>query len=134
MNIRDVVAGKHTQQEVVNFVFEKLAEQGRCATEPGTTSCRFRDSVGGKCAIGHLILDEEYRKEMEAGGVSRVAGVLGLPPLAAPVYALLQRLQAAHDRTASHVFYGESFRTALGRYFLSLCHDYRLEMPKWPSE
>ena len=133
MNIRDVVAGKHTKQEVVSFVFAKLAEQGRCSVEPGTRACRFRDQMGGKCAIGHLILDEDYRPAMDCGGVARVIFELGLEELTRTMHVFLCGLQGAHDRTACDVLYGESFRPALSRSFSYFCRECGLEMPKWPE-
>lgn len=62
-----------TAQEIFDFVWTKLREQGRgSASEDGGT-CFYRSSDGHlKCAIGHLIPDDLYKPEMEGISVRRI--------------------------------------------------------------
>jgi hypothetical protein len=58
--------GTHSFEEVVAFIDEQMELQGKPAIEGtiGDTDgrCYYRTSDGSKCAIGHLIPDEEYQR------------------------------------------------------------------------
>lgn len=59
-----------TNQEIFNKVRDHLLKQNAQALVPGTTTCRYRDMRGNKCAVGCLISDEMYRLDMEGLRVS----------------------------------------------------------------
>lgn len=52
-----------THQEIFDFVWTKLCEQGAKSYENG--KCRYRTSTRLKCAVGHLIPDDLYDPAME---------------------------------------------------------------------
>jgi hypothetical protein len=56
-----------TYQEVFDFVVERLLQQGKRAMRKsgGETLCALRGEGNTKCAIGHLIPDEDYTAELE---------------------------------------------------------------------
>lgn len=56
------------KQEIFDKVYKAILAQGQKSlrTFPDRDpSCAYRDPQGRKCAIGHLIPDELYQKEME---------------------------------------------------------------------
>ncbi len=53
-----------TDLELVNFVFDKLIEQGGCSVN-ADKNCVYRGLNGRKCAAGQLITDEEYKPQFE---------------------------------------------------------------------
>ena len=64
-----------TPQEVFDTVVAALVKQGRKSlAENGDPSiskdCRYRGDDGLKCAIGHLIPDDEYAEWMEGMGTT----------------------------------------------------------------
>lgn len=87
------------KQQIFDFVFEKINEQGRTSSnEDG--GCEYRGSDGRKCAIGHLMRDDEYHDYYEGIGicydnfqnpVARWAGDKGFD------LEFLSSLQDAHD-------------------------------------
>lgn len=62
------------KQEAFDIIVPKLYEQGE-ASKDGIT-CKYRNSFGYKCAIGHLIPDEFYSPEFENKTASVVLGFL----------------------------------------------------------
>lgn len=90
------------KQDIFNTVVAHLRKQQAKATkeELGNTVCVYRTSTGLKCAVGGLLLDEEYSPAMETGnGVNRlfmdyprIAERLGLDNM-----RLLESLQFVHD-------------------------------------
>lgn len=60
-----------TQQEAFDYVWTKLIEQGAPSAltdKFGFVSCKYRDPKGNRCAIGHLIADEDYISDWEGTG------------------------------------------------------------------
>jgi hypothetical protein len=55
--------GTHTEADLMDFVEQKLLEQGRMSING--SSCAYRSEDGCKCAIGYLIPDEHYLSEMD---------------------------------------------------------------------
>jgi hypothetical protein len=50
-----------TNQELYDTAKARIAQFGRCGSEPGkAASCRYRDGKGGACAVGANITDEAY--------------------------------------------------------------------------
>lgn len=55
-----------TKQEAFNIMVRGLAAQGWAQSkDPVSGYCKYRGPNGVKCAVGHLISDEEYKPEME---------------------------------------------------------------------
>lgn len=52
-----------SRQEIFDHVSSNLLKQG--AQSRSASGCAYRGTDGGRCAIGWLIPDEEYRKSME---------------------------------------------------------------------
>jgi hypothetical protein len=89
-----------TDQEVFNKVVNHLLNQGKLATN-GKGACAYRSEEGLKCAVGCLIPDKFYDKEIEGKLVSNIFKNFpwimeksGLSPASEP---LLARLQTIHD-------------------------------------
>jgi hypothetical protein len=111
------------KQKVVNFVSAKLKEQG-CKSydihnELYMNCCLYRNGKL-KCAIGHLIIDEEYSKELENFNVNEILNKISksLKPfmddelLSHKDGIFLSLLQRCHDSATSENFY-ESFLSLL---------------------
>ena len=86
-------------QEIFDYVVNHLRTQGEVCINLGGL-CVYRNAKGQSCAVGCLIPDELYNKEVEEKGASetsfwRALG-LGMPEDMERVM-LLQDLQFAHD-------------------------------------
>ena len=86
-----------THQEIFDFVWTKLYEQGEQSTDD--FRCKYRTLDGLKCAVGHLIPDDLYEEAMEGHSVITINKNYSLP---SEVFnpnniCLLQDLQFAHD-------------------------------------
>lgn len=97
-----------TNQEVFDRVAAYLLrEQAGRSANPTTGQCYYRvfeeEKVVNRCAIGALIPNELYTREMESFGVDNLMG--GFEAIARLFYnvdpGLLADLQAAHDIDAS---------------------------------
>lgn len=91
-----------TNQETFDIVARHLVKQGCRSYEYGF-GCVYRSSDGKKCAVGALIPDELYSKEME--------GKTAVHEIVAPVLTKLghdpdfcNALQMVHDGTCSNNF------------------------------
>jgi hypothetical protein len=84
---------KETDQETFDFVVEKLMEQGFPSMKGGL--CVYGEPGGARCAIGHLMGDQECNRQrtiyemIQDGLVSAPRSLL-----------LMDALQKAHDRAA----------------------------------
>lgn len=105
-NLRNIT--EFTPTQIINYVEKKLLEQGHKAQASIGTGdraylrCVFRAPDGAKCAVGHLIPDEEYRKEWDRPGVSLapISRAFGFTPTnnAADMIRFLSSLQTSlHD-------------------------------------
>ena len=86
-----------THQEIFDFVWTKLYEQGEQSIE--RCDCRYRTTGGLKCAVGHLIPDDLYEENMEGRTVRVISEHYSLPSDVFNRYneGFLNELQAAHD-------------------------------------
>lgn len=86
-----------TPMQVVEFVRNKLMEQGRRSTTIDNDSCMYRGHDNTKCAVGHLIPDDKYREEFEKNNIATL--VLDFPEidLSNDWVVLLVELQKIHD-------------------------------------
>lgn len=66
--IQSFFQGTHTIYEVIDYVYAQLKQQGR----PGMTgddivslACAYRTEDGCKCAIGHIVSDDDYNSNLQ---------------------------------------------------------------------
>lgn len=64
--------------------------------------CAYRGVDGGKCPVGALISDSEYRPEMEGRSVRNLISKFHPPSLAGLDVNMLQAVQRIHDDVPSH--------------------------------
>jgi len=100
-----------TPQDIINKVYNHFVTEGnpRSFIEDGNNglSCQYRSPDGNKCAVGILISDKRYRKDMEG---RTLVGLLGshrdrLPQYMQDNSLLLQRLQSWHDDHSKRTLY-----------------------------
>lgn len=58
-----------SMQDIFDTVANHLLTQGKQAKTQISGSCVYRDEDDNKCAVGCLILDEDYDKAMEGGTI-----------------------------------------------------------------
>ncbi len=94
---------KERQQEVFNKAYLGLAAQGFRRSIKNEADedemCRYRSPNGLKCAVGHLLTDEQYTPEMEGNSIlslERLTGV-DLGEVFGVDMMFLQDLQECHD-------------------------------------
>jgi hypothetical protein len=127
-----------TKQEIFNKVYAHLIAQGNRARAPGRSGlmkCAYRASDGGMCAIGCLIPDELYKRELEEYSVDeppvldvlRQAGVL----LADENIPFFGALQAAHDGNTSP---SDLWTDAMKMFLKEIAFDYDLTAPEEVNE
>lgn len=85
-----------TQQEIFDTVVRALGKQGKPALDE-RGKCLYRAPDGSKCAAGHLIPDDVYKRSMEFQTIRKV--IADTPELKhlAPNSNILMDLQSAHD-------------------------------------
>jgi hypothetical protein len=87
------------KQEAFNTVAIALRKQ-RVASYSPSSGCVYRGPNGLKCAVGHLIPDSQYKKEMENVGASHLLIKYDIPALKSGddnFVELLDDMQSAHD-------------------------------------
>lgn len=93
--------GKHTLQEVYDFVIDHLRKQSQPAKK-GLRCCyrlEFPDSAKVlRCAVGCLIPDEIYKQEFEGRSISGLVKDGQTWTIPHEHFALLEALQRLHDR------------------------------------
>ena len=84
-----------TKQDIYDFVGDFLIKQGvRSADSVG--SCFYRGPNGLKCAVGAVLSDHYYRKDMEGSAVESL-NKFKLPKFIKDNATFLGRLQNHHD-------------------------------------
>lgn len=91
MTILQTLPETMTAQQVFDHVCEHLMQQGERSVDGDY--CRYRGPNGTACAVGCLIPNHFYRKEMEGADVKDIK----LPPQLTPHEELLEDLQRVHD-------------------------------------
>ena len=120
-------------QDVFDFVVSHLRQQGKKSLLEGEACrCAYLAKDGSTCAVGCLILPEEYHESFERHGVSVLANLLkDVPGLPAVIpnrerlggllnahRALLESLQSAHDCWEPDEW-ERAFRTRASQYRLT---------------
>lgn len=85
-----------TAQEVFDFVAGHLFQQGERAVDI-YGSCRYRAENGKSCAIGCLIPDDLYVKEMECNTINEIVDLYSFPKYINNNIDMIRRLQHTHD-------------------------------------
>jgi hypothetical protein len=83
------------EQELFNAALFGLRKQGQPSMVVGGPA--YRAPNGCKCAVGHILSDEEYNQDMESKVVARLVMNRQFPERLVPHVYLLQQLQDAHD-------------------------------------
>lgn len=104
---------KASCQKLFDTMFYRLYKQGRRSADRGT--CKSRDSNGNKCAVGHLIFDQDYGKpqHLEGGASSMLGYDFYCNILSVRKRSLLVQAQQAHDWCK----FKRTFRSDLEREF-----------------
>lgn len=132
-----------TAQELFDRAVNGVMAQGRRSTDNGL--CRYRGNDGARCAVGHVVDDDEIATRMErcslSGLVSRHKGReldFELPPDLIEHEDLLCDLQVAHDRCrgAGGEYTTEKFRREFYDKVAKIARDRELSMDgvKKPEE
>jgi hypothetical protein len=112
--------------ETVVLHCRKQGEKAHVKLGEGDYSCRYRDPMGRKCAIGCLIPDDVYKPAMEGGDVGDIIAKDLLPlSLAAEFYKnlrLLSALQKVHDQSNTFADWERQWRM--------VAEDFKLRYPK----
>jgi hypothetical protein len=145
VTIRNFMSSLVTKQEVFDFVCTSLINQGRGSYDPefgDVGMCLYRHPDGAKCAVGHMIADEEYVPRMDGVGCGSnpevgATGVMELIPNYFPALVgsasyetdvyFLRQLQGAHDDAAIRNFSHDGFVEAFKKNVKSVGNTYDLD-------
>lgn len=94
------------RQEIFDTVLTKLREQVYRSDSSGVGGCAYRGSNGRKCAVGHLIPDAIYSREMENKTVGALIRTFRdvLPDYINNNQEFLRELQMAHDEVLPNIY------------------------------
>jgi hypothetical protein len=114
-----------TNQEMFNIVWNGFKNQDWMKSATYYEGCVYRHPAGMKCAIGHLISDEEYSLDMEEKSVDVLRSMSLLPGrLAHTIYSgFLSELQDVHDGS------NENEKENLKERMISFAGRWGLEIP-----
>ena len=134
---------KLSNQELVNFVSEKIIEQGNPSINTDTGYCMY--SFNGKCcAAGHLLSEEDKQIIHEELGCRDEYNEPIFDKYVEDTF-FLRLLQSAHDNAAifidynsgstNKVFYtGEEFITRFKQEIRNICFEKNLAIPSCIGE
>ncbi len=90
------------KQEAFNKAYLGLKSQGfqKSLYDGVEGICAYRGKLGLKCAVGHIISDEEYRVEYDDWALGVTDVISRCPSLAGLAVHFLIDIQRAHDRSA----------------------------------
>lgn len=142
-----------THQSLFDYTYAAVMAQGVPSVEVHIAldgwqfiACRYRDDAGHKCAIGHVIADEDYRPGLED---MALATVISLPrPSLVALYrsfgetGFLGELQRAHDQAAgqglsrgAYTENRERFRREFHQRMARIAEQYYLNpLPQEPAQ
>lgn len=122
------------KQDLFNRAVAGLAAQGFTRAVNSYGGCRYRADNGKRCALGHLIPDDQYSVEIE-GGFSAAARIV-VPGLSAMVdrdgWNFLSELQEAHDNARTKNEFGEQIDDpeSMKANLAALAAKYHLDVPE----
>lgn len=85
-----------SKQEIFDYVVNHLYTQGKPAKD-FIGNCVYRNKQGLMCAVGCLIPDDVYVKEMEGESVGTISEIFDLPAEIYEYKEMLRNLQGVHD-------------------------------------
>ena len=88
-----------TNQEILDKVANHLLTQNEKAYNEDEHSCAYLDPEGRKCAVGCLIPDDQYSKELEGAIITSNPKLKALPCMQGLDLDFLRDLQMLHDRS-----------------------------------
>lgn len=83
-------------QTLFNQSYQGVVRQGCASFNPKRGTCHYRDGKGNKCAIGHVIPDDQYQEEFESRRTQYVLDAIGIDPNSKKARMLFD-MQQAHD-------------------------------------
>lgn len=113
-------------QTIFNTVYINIMKQGKASLN-GEGKCMYRSPDGSKCAVGHLIEDDEYDDDMEHTNIYGLYDLYFLPKRLAGHLELLTQLQQAHDNFSSH----ENFLVRYQEYMKEVAYRFKLIVPDY---
>jgi hypothetical protein len=89
----------NSKLEMLEFVENKLIEQGRRSLDASNMFCAYRGTAGAKCAAGHLIDDEHYHPTLERQTSDSYPVIQALVKSGIPEewHSLVDKMQCMHD-------------------------------------
>jgi hypothetical protein len=104
---------KMNYQEIFDTVARAILKQGVPSvgfkSSGRIDACQYRGVNGAKCAVGHLITDDEYSRSMENMNVLDMQDRKLLPERLIPFVDFLKELQVAHDNPVRYEGMTESY-------------------------
>ena len=113
-----------TVQAVFDRAVAGLAAQKFQPSVNGS-GCSYRGEGGRKCAVGHLIDDDEYLPSMEGKSAMDLLG----GPSSNPVHSFVAQLQRAHDRSTELEAGQDPVRYMKNR-LMTIGRDHELVIPE----
>lgn len=113
-----------TAQEIFNTVWAAMIAQGEQSRDGG--ACLYRGPQGLKCAVGHLLTDDEARAVPNGSSVLSLYADGFLPERLHPHIDLLIGLQRAHDHEAIEDEWLETFKKRARR----IANGFNLTVPE----
>ena len=84
--------------QTTQLVYDRLMERPRPGYDPAERGCRYRAPRGGRCAVGVLMDDKDYKRVFDRNSLT-LAGLPFIPSLVPYEYDALRQLQELHDAT-----------------------------------
>jgi hypothetical protein len=128
-----------TPQKALNKIWDYFITQGKAPGRNSDGDCQFRGAYGTKCAIGCLIPDRKYKKDMEGHSAYFVLD-MAIPNHSIPP-SLATSFQSAHDNAADSYarnperdWFGitksrTAFKNELKENLAAVARDYGLKLP-----
>lgn len=119
---------KFTYQETIDYIEQKLHEQGKTSFNGSAEMCTYRGEDDTRCGIGHIIPDNQYTSSIEWKGIDDAIVCLTdveYDPLN-PRLQFLVAIQSAHDNTG-HDLRGAAFHSSLHKNFSVLREQMELK-------
>ena len=93
---RNEILSLNTEQKVFDYVTDFLVTQGKQSIDFNNGECQYYGPGDLRCAVGCLILPEEY-EELWDSDVTGAKEICNNIPRLKPFYDLLSTLQNLHD-------------------------------------
>jgi len=120
-----------TAQELFSAAYLATMKQGM-ASSISNGLCRYRGPNGLKCAIGHLVEDDDLAHAMDEANDAAIDTLVknrfpGLPEEFVEHVFLLRTTQIAHDRSKNPATFREDFT----REMRDIAREFSLSLPEF---